>query len=65
MKKTAAAAVALAMFSLGLLTVVPDASARRCSPDYKTMSRSNLQSLRHDMTPGEHGQQPLPRQVLL
>jgi hypothetical protein len=38
MQKTAAAAVALAMFGLGLLTVVPDASAYRCSPGYEAMN---------------------------
>ena len=32
MKKMVAAAVALAILGLGLLTVVPDASARRCPP---------------------------------
>jgi hypothetical protein len=54
MQKTAAAAVALAMFGLGLLTVMPDASACRCSPGYEAMNnvcvRSTLRSTsaRHD-----------------
>ena len=58
MKKTAAA-VALVMFGLGLLPVMPEAVAHRCPPGYKAfttfVSRSNLQSFGCDKTSGEEG----------